>query len=231
MSRIQVLLVLCVLLLGAVWYAWKETPRQQRVDNKKAVVRDVGSTAGPSSAVDIGSLDFSGGEKLSFKKPKRDLFRSLYRAPVVAKTVAPPPPKPAVVAPSPPPPPVIEQRPVVPPPRTKPIPSLNVLGFLRKGGTVTVFLASRQGDVFLVKRGDRFGDGLLVRELNYSEIVISRGLDDQGVTIKFSEQKKTAQRMSIPNVPSGRPSVPVINTFEPSTSAPEVGQQQEKVEP
>jgi hypothetical protein len=84
-----------------------------------------------------------------------------------------------------------------------------VLGFLEKDSAVTVFLAGSGGDIYLVKQGDRFADDLLVRELDITKIVISRGMDDQGVTLKVSEPK--VQRMEMRGVPSGRPDVPVLD--------------------
>lgn len=218
MSRSRVLLLLFVLLLAALWYAWHETPRQQQLTREPSVAnnRSVSSVDDRRDPV-VASLDLSGGEKLTFKKPKRDLFRPLYQAPVVVKKPVPPKPKPIVVKPPPKPKP----QPIVMP-RTgdKPIPALNVLGFVQKGTSTIVFLSSRQGDLYLVKKGDRFADGLLVRELDGGEAVISRGQNDTGVTLKISEQKTV--RMAIPNISSGRPSVPEYQSPEPKTATPAV---------
>lgn len=219
MSRSRLSLLLIVLLLGALWYAWQETPRQQKVASSKSPAenRAVSATVKTGSKGDA-SLDFNGGEKLTYNKPKRDLFRPLYRAPIVVKKpIAPPPPPPVVIMPAPPPPP--PPRPFVKPVAgPKPIPPLKVLGFLHKGPNITVFLASRQGDLYLVKKGERFADGLLVRELDESKIVISRGADDTGVTLPVGDPK--TQRMAIPDLPSGRPSVPGYKSPAPKMKIP-----------
>ena len=131
MNRSRLLLLLIVLLGVASWYAWQQSPQQQRVSKQKKS-REKSVAVAHMQAKDIG-LDFSGGKTNSFHKPKQDLFRLLYPAPVIVKKVVPPPkPKPVVVKPPPTPPkpkPVV--RPVAGP---KPIQPLNVLGFLQKGG-------------------------------------------------------------------------------------------------
>ncbi len=223
MSRSRLLLLLLILLLGAVWYAWQNTPQQQKVGSANIAIKGK-----PESAVDRGetfsivSLDVTGGEKLTYNEPKRDLFRPLYRSSVVKKTVASPKPSPVVVAPPPPPPPppVIPNPAVRPAMGPKPIPPLKVLGFLQKGLETTVFLVSRQGDVYLVKKGDRFADGLFVRELDSATIVVSRGQNDQGITLYVSENKTS--RMAIPNVSSGRSTAPAYKGPAPKAEMPEV---------
>ncbi|NOY13617.1 MAG: hypothetical protein GXP51_08055 [Deltaproteobacteria bacterium] len=207
MSRSQVMWLLFIVLLVSLWYAWKETPRQQRVIAGNPVTqREVVPLDGKSAPSVSASLDFSGGGKVPFSKPKRDIFRALYRAPLVTEPVAPPAqPAPVVVEPLSPQP--VISRPVVRvPTASRPIPPLSVLGFLRKGPNMTVFLASQQGDIYLVKKGDRFADGLLVRELSEKNITISRGQNDTGVTLLLGEQK--AQRVPLPNRSVRRPREP-----------------------
>jgi len=219
MNRTRLLILLLVVLGVAIWYAWHDSPQQQRVAGKKQSVASPGAGPAGSDLVDqFASLNFTGGEKLIYTKPKRDLFRPLYRAPVMVKA---PPPKPRpVVKPPPPPPP--KPRPVVKPAAgPKPIPRFQVLGFLQKGSTTTAFLASPKGDLYLVKKGERFAEGLLVRELDSSQIVISRGMTDAGVTLKVGEPK--TQTMAIPNVPSGRPAVPMLKNTVPAKGAPATG--------
>lgn len=227
MSRTRSLLLIVVLLL-AIGYAWNEYPRQQQVANSTASDprRSVSSVAsGPG--VDL-ALDFSGGEKLPYKKPKRDLFRALYRAPRVVKSVAVAAPIPAPAVVELPPPVVI--RPVVRGPVVnKSIPPLNVLGFLRKSGRMTVFLTTSQGDLYLVKKGDRFADGLLVRELTETQMIVSRGQDDTGVALTIGEPK--TQRMPVPKVSSGRPSVPTYTSPVPEAEIPAVDSEKVEVDP
>ena len=224
MSRSRVLLLLFVGLLLAVWYAWQATPRQQRVGpiQKSGKVH----TAISDQARDpyqLPELDFAGREKGAFAEPKRDLFRPLFRAPVIVKPPEPPepPPSPQMVVkpPPPPPPPKVTQSVAKQTVGVKPIPPLVVLGFLQKAKETTVFLSSAKGNLYLVKKGERFADGLLLREVNNKKIVISRGMDDKGLTLAVSEMK--VQRMSVPNVPSGRPSAPAYEPSAPEPGAPQ----------
>ncbi|WP_303720351.1 hypothetical protein [Malonomonas rubra] len=209
MSRSRVLLLLILLLVAAIWYEWQEPPHQQKVVSEKSLPeRNDGVISAKNGPAGFVALDFSGGDKLGFKPPRRDLFRSLYRVPAATPVPeAKPIPKPVEVAP-PPPPPAPPPPPPPPPPPTglKPIQPLIVLGFLQKGVQTTVFLSSRQGEIFLVKKGDRFADGLLVRELFGDKVVISRGMDDPGVTLTVEEHKNL--RVGIKSAPSGRPNVP-----------------------
>lgn len=226
MSRQRILLLLFVALGLALTYAWFETPRQQRVSQGHETAAENSRLANDdrqqarSSAI---GLDFSGGEKRSYKKPIRDLFRVLYTKPKPVKqvVVAPPRPKP-VEKPIRMPVLPLKRPAALPKAGFKPIPPLKVLGYLQKGETQSVFLSSVQGDIFVVKRGDRFADGLLVRALNTQEIVISRSLKDPGVTLPIREkeygksavksytpQRSTMPRMNIPQMKNINPQSPV----------------------
>jgi hypothetical protein len=202
MSRPRLLLLLFVSLGLALTYAWLETPRQQRVTKTAGSAtkrqRFAVATQSQENLEEMG-LDFSGGEKLAYKKPKRNLFRPLYEKPKVVAVVKvlPPPPEP-VAAPVVLPPPPMTRPAALPKLAVKPIPPLTVLGYLQKNRVQTVFLSSMQGDIYVVKQGDRFADGLLVRGLTAQEVRISRGLKDAGVTLPLGEKK--AGRM-----PVGRP--------------------------
>ncbi len=221
MSRSRLLLLLFVLLGLALTYAWFETPRQQRVKNPaESVVGDSAvSTEGEGSSVPVVTgLDFTSGEDLSFQKPRRDLFRPLYSEPdpiKSSKVVAPPPvPEPVMVMP----PPVMTRPAALPKFGTKPIPPLKVLGYLQKGSSQSAFLSSVQGEVYVVKQGERFADGLLVRSLDADKIHISRDLKDEGVTLYFS--KENARLKAAGPLVSDRPiftpvEMPQIETLNP----------------
>ncbi len=214
MNRSRLLLLLVCLLGLAVWYAWQQSPDQERVGTRPGGGK---STVGARkvTAQELSRLDFSGGKPNEFHSPKRDLFRQLFTAPAVVKVA--PPPKPIAPPPPPPPPP----KPVTPPPVVagpKPIPPLTVLGFLEKDAVKTAFLASKQGEIFLVKQGDRFADDLLVRELSDKEIRISRTLQDAGVTMKVGEKRN--QRMANLNLSSDRPNVPDVPPPDAAANKP-----------
>lgn len=217
MNRSRLLLLLLCLLGLAIWYAWQQSPRQERVGSRLDVSKK-DSVAAKAAVGEFARLDFSGGEMNEFHKPKRDLFRPLYSAPAVVKTL--PRPKPVVVAPPPPPKP--KPKPVAPPPvvATKPIQPLTVLGFLEKNRVKTVFLASRQGEIFLVKEGDRFADDLLVQKLTDTEISIGRDRQEIGVTLKIGDKKN--QRMGNLNLKSDRPIAPEYSEPDATKNKPAV---------
>nr|WP_320050537.1 hypothetical protein [uncultured Desulfuromonas sp.] len=70
---------------------------------------------------------------------------------------------------------------------TQSIPMLKVVGFLRKG-QMTVFLASDNGALFLVKEGETFGRDLVVAKLDSGAVVI-RNLRDNSEKILTIEDE------------------------------------------
>ncbi len=236
MSRARILLVLLLLLGCAVYYSWNATPRQKRVEDSGSGRLSIVEGSDRVGAESVG-LDFSGGESLKFQPPRKDLFGTLYEPPKIVEkplevvrkpVIALPPPLPVL------PPPI--DRPLTRPVGPKPIPALKVMGYLEKGAQRTVFLTSRQGDIYLVKRGERFADGLLVRELDTRQITISRGQADPGISLPIEEAK--TQRIPDSKIASDRPGVPPIQQFEVPKRVPEVrppeiepGSEQNKVNP
>jgi len=220
MNRTRLLLILTVLLVAAIYYAWTATPQQQKISAGSSRT-DRHSVAVDKSATAAGEkLDFSGGGELPFHKPKRDLFRALYRPPkpqprriVVSRPPPPPPPPPKPVFT--PPPAAVTPQPAGP----KPIPPLKVLGHLQKEGVVTVFLASPQGEIFILKQGQRFADHLLVRELTTQKVVVSRDLTDPGRTFFLGDARP--QRIKVIATPSNRPNVPTMQDLDVNTLMPE----------
>lgn len=212
MNRSRILSLLVLVLIGSVVYAWFAMPRQKRISPEELSLQERNRQPRTENFVEWpAALDFTGGEKLQFQEPKRDLFRPLYRAPVIKRR---PPPKlrPAVIK-LPPPKPIVTQPAVILPVGPKPIPKLTVLGYLQKDVDFTIFLASTQGDIYLVKQGDRFADNLLVRDVSKGAIVVSRGLDDVGLTLRFGNAK--TQRMPTERLSSDRPGIPELNYFNP----------------
>jgi hypothetical protein len=230
MSRPRLLLLMFVSLGLALTYAWVETPRQQRVKNVQQAPAGGSSVSAtrksPTGRSEIG-LDFSDGEKIPYQKPTRDLFRPLYAQ-------SPPVQQPLVVVPQLTPAPV---RIIQPPPATsrpvdlpkngaKPIPPLKILGYLQKDAKQMAFLSSRQGEIYVVKQGDRFADNLLIRELNADRIVISRNLNDEGVTLLFG--KENARLKSAGPLATDRPSFNPIELPEVEISNPQLPMTQEQ---
>lgn len=205
MSRNRLLMILFVLLCGAIAYAWMETPRQRRVTTP-ASSRNVttGQVAAQYDvAPEIDDLDFSGGTEHQYQKPKKNLFAALYQPPKVVKRKKLKPTKKRKVVK------VVPKvtQPVVHVPKQSgppPMQPLNFLGHLKQEGVMTVFLAAADGEIFLVKKGDNFADGLVVDDLSAHEIVIRN--KNTGQQVKQEIRTAKAQRLPRTNFKSGRPS-------------------------
>jgi len=217
MTRPAVLFLLLVLLVAAGYYAWQASPQPQHLVEREAKNKRSSQKKVLKMADEWQSLDFSGGQKLPFKPPIRDLFRPLYVPPKPVKrpvVVSPPPPPVRVVSPPPPPVRPMETEAVGP----KPIPNFKILGFLLHDGERQAFLASQNGEIFVLKQGQRFADDLLVRELTEGKIVLSRGPADSGRTLMFNGAKP--QRIKVIGGPPSRPSVPIPQEFDADTLVP-----------
>lgn len=201
LSRSRMVIVLLVLLAAAITYAWVASPRQERVGER--VYRPLSAhPAQQTAAVDMPEIvnlqDFIGTSE-PFRPPHNNLFGALF--------VAPPPPKP-VAAPPPSsvrPPPIHERAATEPtmPYRQQP-PDFEVLGFLQKSGGPTVFLASPQGDIYLVKDGSDFADNWRVRQIDQDKIVIVQKGTAEQVVLRL--EKAESQRLPTVRIQSDRPS-------------------------
>lgn len=191
-----VFFLLLIVIAGSIYWAQVQSPQ----------VRNVGIDSNErSDAIPVSQegrqgvrLNFSGGEQRTFKKPARDLFDMLYPAPPVkaAPKVA---PKPV---------PVVQEpvRPVVPPPPPVPIrsttrrmPGFQVVGFLEKGSELTAFVML-QGDIHLLKQGQRFAEEYQVASLTPEAIRIVRLSGDGEVSLPLQDNPGGAR------VPGARPS-------------------------
>ncbi|MDX2478714.1 MAG: hypothetical protein QNK24_00085 [Desulfuromusa sp.] len=201
MSRAQITLLLLVVLCGAVIYAWIATPKQRRIASGQSSLPKTQLIQQKSAAAafpTVADLDLLGVEVNQYKKPQKNIFGPLYLPPK-RRPVPPPPPKvtrpvkqPQHVAPI-----------AIQPQGPEPIQPLDVLGYLNKAGNHTVFLASKQGDLYLVKTGDTFADNLIVNNISDKEITIGRKQTEQQVILLFGEAK--SQRLPRVLLQSGRP--------------------------
>ncbi|PLY04773.1 MAG: hypothetical protein C0622_02250 [Desulfuromonas sp.] len=201
MNRARILGGLFLLLVIAVIYAWQATPRQERVAAGGKVVRPPDQrvvTAEQLATVD--DLNFASGRESVYSPPARDLFGPIYKAPKRVAAKPKPTPKPVAVQPAPKP--VVSPETVMVQPQLKPIPSLTILGYLGKGGERTVFLSSAQGEIYLVKQGDDFGEDLYVKEISAGEITIGQWQTGRQVVLRVSETK--TQRLPRMKLDSGR---------------------------
>jgi len=205
MNRQKVLLMVLVGLLAlSLLYALWAAPRQQRTSSSgrqpptAAVGRQV---AAPVTAVDNRvHLELLARKKEEYPGYKRDIFR-FYQPPPK------PLPPPVKVAP-PPPPPVVE-----PPPVTlevqRELARFTFLGFLRKSGQKTIFLSSGD-DIFVVKKGDRFGKekSFVITDLTPEKLTIRQDEDPRPIVISLVEQAPLTVSPEWPSTRGG--------TFSPS---------------
>lgn len=220
MSRTQITVILLVVLCGAVIYAWVATPRQRRITDGQSSLQQtqrIQQKKTPADFPTVADLDLSTGGNSQFQAPKKNLFGPLYlpQKPVKRR---PAPPAAKVTRPIEP---SRQKAPVViqPQPQLRgpaPIQPLDVLGYLNKAGNYTVFLASKQGLVFLVKTGDVFADDLIVRSISNKEIKVGRRQTDQQVILRLSEAK--SQRLPSVKFQSNRPAF--VMPEEPETDKP-----------
>ena len=192
--RTRILIVIMAFLSLSLTYTWLITPQQKSIKRGEHSKRHF-ATAKAGTPDGIVPLDFAGCRDLSFHPPLRDLFRPLCNVstkndcvedemvPAEAVPVA-ESPLPQILEPSTPP--DMDSRPeeyAI----TQSIPMLKVVGFLRKG-PMTVFLASDNGALFLVKEGEAFGQDLVVAKLD-PDVVVIRNLRDDSEKILTLENE------------------------------------------
>jgi hypothetical protein len=147
-------------------------------------------------------------EPQEFSRAKRDIFRFGGQPPVkiVPKPIAPAPFTPLVEA----------FKPVLPVVVENALSRFTFLGFLEKDGEKTVFLSS-SGNLFLVKRGERFGidQEFLVADID-DDLLKVRHVGREGlIEIQLIEQQKLNTSVSAPA--QIRPAAKVSN--QPRTRA------------
>ena len=201
MSRSRILIALLVLLCLALTYAWLTTPRQRRIPTPSSRLSPPESeTPALASLPVVRPLDFSDGQNSVYHAPVKNLFGPLYLPPPVQK------PRPAATARPKPRPTRPEPQKIMPaarPSGPKPIPALTVLGYLSRGQHVTVFLAARTGEIYLVKQGDSFADGLVVQNIDTRGVTVVHAQSGQKAVLPVGEAK--SQRLPTVRFQSDRP--------------------------
>lgn len=217
MNQKRALGVLLILLLLSLLYGYWQMPRQERVGpevKSKAKLSAPGSKASktpapttPSDAFPRLRSDLLDRPVSPYSGVRRDLF---YSAPPAPLFVAPPvvalPPTPKVELPPPPPEPTAEE--VV----ARELARFKFLGFVKKEEQKTIFLGF-EGDLFLVRQGDRFGRNreFLVTALTATELKIRQ--EEVGeIVIPLIDQAPLSPS-SIGSMPS--PSVRSPESFSP----------------
>jgi len=210
----QILFALLVILVLALVYAFWSSPEQERVvtsSGMDAVAenrRQAGSENRTVSTQTI-QLDLLDFEKRKYGGYTRDIFN--FRRPKPKKSQ-----------------PVVEPKPVVQPVIPKPTPVIDTaaqirqqlarftfLGFLLKDNQRTVFLSKRD-ELFLVKKGDTFGDEgrfevldispekLKIKQQGASGLIEIELVEDEPLVPSFSQSEEV--RTAVPPVVN-RPSV------------------------
>lgn len=200
----QLLALLVLVLLGAIIYAYKTTPVQQRVDSTSRLHagRSVASQGdSPDRSETTLQLERLQRQAEGSAKVKRDIF-NFWSPPVKKPPVKAPE---VVIAPPPPPPP--------PPPVVKvavPSARFTYLGLLRKAGEMTFFL-SVDDTLAVVKKGERFGDQsqYLLKDYNDENLTIGQDGSLPDLSVKIADAREP-QVLPAPAA-SVRPAIPGLN--------------------
>ncbi len=183
-----VLLVLSGLLVAAIVYAYFRTPQQRTVDKLKF------APGTPLKAPKVG-VPSSDGRKLHLElldnRPLRfaGYKRNIFWFPLETKKKLPLPPPPPFRPPPLPPPPL-------PPPSRVQVPQIQTdmaqftfLGFLKKDGRKTIFLATKDNQIFLVRKGDKILNAYEVTNITDDMLTINSISGGGQVNIPLVEKK------------------------------------------
>ncbi len=166
------LLILVVLLVSAIVYAYLRTPQQKSVERLKYVP---GAPAegknGETAKVEAKKLNL---ELLDRPLPrftgfKRNIFWLAAAETKKKLPPPPPPPSPPLKPPSPPPPP---PPPPPPSPVTMEMAKFTFLGFLNKDNRKTIFL-HKDNEIILVKKGDKIANKYEVTNITDDALTIN----------------------------------------------------------
>lgn len=212
MNRQKLLLLILVGILAlALGYAYRATPRQEKVsgeDRRRPAATRPEAAAKPAAPVEETRVRLELLTRANEDSPgfKRNIFR--FRQP------APPPPPPVPSPPPPPPPPAapVEAAPAMEETQRE-LARFTFLGFLLKEGVKTIFLSANE-EIFVVKKGDRFGKEkrFLVTDLTPELLTIRLNGDPRSIAVPLLEQTPL-----VPGVP-GAAAAPLRRP--PVTGAP-----------
>jgi hypothetical protein len=205
----QLLIILLVGLALSMGYAFWAMPRQQRLPESATgtVTKSARSAAAPQeeNTLQVHLHLLARDQQEVYRGFRRNIFAPLNRPAISAS-----PPPAVVVAP-----PV----PVMVPVQTvdlaqqeqeevrRELARFTFLGFLQKDAVKTVFLSSA-GEIFVVKRGDRFGQGreFLITHISNEMLQVRQGDDPRIITVPLVEQAPLAEARPAPPA-SPRPAV------------------------
>jgi len=200
MNRQKALLIVFLGLFAfSLVYSFIRMPRQKTVDKLTylpgmvaTVTKNTKESVEDSSRLRLDLLEQRPVTKVSYRN---NIFRALFpddsaRTTIPLPLPPPPPPPKVVTAPEMPrqavmvPPPAV----VEPTPLQRDIARFTFLGFLKKDGKKTIFLASDR-DIFLVKKGDKIAGKYDVTSLTDDALTISSLQDGGEIIIPLVENK------------------------------------------
>jgi len=200
MNRQKALLIVFLGLFAcSLVYSFIRMPRQKTVDKLTylpgmvaTVTKNTKESVEDSSRLRLDLLEQRPVTKVSYRN---NIFRVLFpddsaRTSIPLPLPPPPPPPKVVTAPEMPrqavmvPPPAV----VEPTPLQRDIARFTFLGFLKKDGKKTIFLASDR-DIFLVKKGDKIAGKYDVTSLTDDALTISSLQDGGEIIIPLVENK------------------------------------------
>jgi len=208
----QLLLILGLVLLAALFYAYLATPVQQKAEkmpNRNASrVPSAGEDMAPTAEQKV-LLERLQRKGAISAKVKRDIFNFHVKPVVVKKPVV--PPRPVV------PPPVVKPPPIVRPAPQPPAANLKYLGMLEKEEQQQVFFLGLDNDVVVARIGQPFGqqNQFKLKGFDGENLVVSQGQNRPDLTIRVAERvavrpgRPAAYRKPVPAAfPSQRDVVP-----------------------
>jgi len=184
----QALAVLGLIFLVALAYAYWATPRQQRVTERRL---ETAVSRQPKVAPQVETEKETRHLRIDLLQPQKEKFpgfaRNIFRFARIkrpAPPLPPPPPRPEIKVKEPV---KIETPPV---PIREELARFTFLGFLKKESVRTIFLSSDH-TIFLVKKGDRFGEGgkFFVTDLTDDLLTIRQKDDPRLITVPLVERK------------------------------------------
>lgn len=187
MNRQKLLLtILAGILLLALGYAFWATPRQERISGgapRRPAVSAPAEGAKSSAAEDemrvrLELLTREDGSSPDFK---RNIFHLQQPEPKPLPLPPPPPPLPPSAG--------ATTAPLATEEVQRELARFTFLGFLLKDGVKTIFLSANE-EIFVVKKGDRFGNvrRFLVTELNSEKLTIRQDDDPRPIIVPLVEQ-------------------------------------------
>lgn len=205
-----VLFLLLIGLVGSLAYAFLRSPKQLEVATPKnrpgaraTVIRKSTAAAAKAPVFDSDRLNIEALEREmpGFSGFRRNIFAPLFRDESEQAALKLPPPPPPLKLP-PPPPPLTGSVQAPPPPPPPPsqrqldeaeLGRITFLGFLKKNGEKTVFLAMNN-EIVLAKKGSKIGTRFQVTDLTDEAITIKSVNSEGQMVIPLSENRSLSTR-------------------------------------